>query len=314
MTKSFAYINEKIVSEIPQGDIQSFLKDANLLWVDIEDPDEKDIDILEDIFMFHELSIEDCIFPNNQPKIDEYDDYLFIVIHCLIDSEIEGLNIFLGKNFIVTVHEREIQTLLDVINKTKKDVELFKNGACFLLHSILDNTIDSFLLLIDKLDIEIDKREEEAVEAPTQETINKLFDLKKRIISLRRTILPQQAVINTLIRKQFDFIKEETIPYFKDINDHIIRINSTLEIYRDSTTNILQLCFSNFSTQLAQIVKILTVITTFILPLTLITSYYGMNVAIPEFKWGILGWLFSIVIMVGIVLAMFIYFRRKKWL
>ncbi|MEW6680272.1 MAG: magnesium transporter CorA family protein [bacterium] len=314
MLKSFAYIDEKIASDIKREEMGLNLSKAELLWIDIEDPNEADIDILEDVFKFHELSIEDCIFPQNQPKIDEFDDYLFIVVHALVNSEIEGISIFVGKNYVVSVHERPIPALSELIGTIKKKEELLKNSSCFLLHSILDRIVDSFLLITERIDAEIDKAEEEAMLNPSRNAISRLFDIKKKILSLRRTILPQQSVINTIIRKPFPIIKEETIPYFKDIGDHIIQVNTTLNTYRDILTHILEVCSSNLESHLSEVLKVLTVIATLAMPFLMITSYYGMNIALPEFKWGIKGVAFVFGIAIASTLAVFIYFRKKRLL
>lgn len=314
MTKSFAYIDGKVVSEISEGEVSRYLKDAHLLWVDIEDPDEKDIDILEDVFKFHELSIEDCIFPNNQPKIDDFDDYLFVVVHCLINLEVCELNIFVGKNYIVTVHEREIPTLSNIINRAKKDDKLFKGSPCFVFHAIFDGIIDSFFSLIDRLDMEIDNASQEAIESPSQKAMSKIFSLRQRVVLLRKTILPQQVIVNNIIKKPLPLIKEETIPYFKDINDHINKINSLLEVCRDNVTHSLEVGFGNISNQLAYTVKILTIIATILLPLQVITGYYGMNVALPEFKMGLRGVFIVISLMISVPIGMYLYLKKKRLL
>jgi len=312
--RTFVYKDGNIISGFPKEKIQEYKEKGNLLWIDLEDPEETELELLEDIFSFHELSIEDCIFPSNQPKLDVFDNYLFIVVCGLVNSnEIGEIDIFLGKNFLVSVHERSISSIEEIIVNADKD-ELLKQGPDFLLHAIIDRTVDKFFFLLDTIDAKIDKAEEDIVGKPSQDVINFLFELKKMIVSLKRTIVSQQAVINQLIKKPIDLISDSVIVYFKDINDHLLRINSTLETFRDATTNILQVCFANMSAQLAQIVKILTLIATFILPLTLITSYYGMNVAIPEFGWGIKGWLVSIGIMFSVVISMFAYFKKKRWL
>jgi len=318
MTKGFACI-EKEIKEIAPSEIEGNLKDAKALWIDIEDPDEKDIDILEDVFKFHELSIEDCIFPNNQPKLDEFDDYLFIVAYGLREGEVEELNIFIGKNFVVTVHERAIPALTDVLNKVKKNGEFFKEGPPFILHAIFDSIIDSFMVFTERLVLESDSAEEEAIENPSREVINKIFSLKRKIVSLKSVILPQQVVINNIIRKpsiliQDILIQEDVIPYFNDINDHINRIVSSLDACRDSTTHALEVSFGNISAQLSYTVKVLTIIATFALPLQVITGYYGMNVALPEFKMGSYGAFIAISLMIAITLVMYIFFRKKKWL
>jgi magnesium transporter len=314
MIRASSYCKNEIKSNIAKDELRFYKDNAELLWVDLESPKEDELAILSEVFGFHELAIEDCIFPQNQPKIDEFEDYIFIVIYALLDSKeqnIEELNIFCGKSFVVTVHERPIPVLTNLLKRTDT---VLQKGSDSLLHSIIDGVVDSFVSLVDRLDAEIDRAEEDVVENPAQDVINKLFDLKKRVISLRRIISPQQRVIRHIARRESNIIREEMVPYFNDILDHIERINGVLESFRDVTTNILQVGFSNISNQMAQIIKVLTVIATIMMPLTLITSYYGMNFEKIPFGWGFSGYLFAVFVMVSVAFGMLFFFRKKGWI
>lgn len=311
------FCKDKKVEEGKYESLALYKDKADLLWVDIEAAKDEELAVLDEVFSFHELAIEDCIFPS-QPKIDEFPDHLFIVIYALLDSEreitTEELNMFIGQNYVVTVHEKSVPVLSNIAKKLSSENGSFIKTPDFLLHAIIDKVIDGFFLLVNKIDSEIDKTEEMAVENPSQEVINGLFDIKKRIISLRRIIAPQQKVIRYIAKKESSIIGEEMIPYFDDICDHIEQMSNTLETYRDVTSNILQVCFSNISNKMAGVVKMLTVIATIIMPLTLITSYYGMNLALPEFSWGIKGVIFAVAIMASITIGLLTYFRKKKWI
>jgi magnesium transporter len=311
------FCKDKKVEEGKLESLTLYKEKADLLWVDIEAAKDEDLACLDEIFSFHELAIEDCIFPS-QPKIDEFHDHLFIVIYALLDSEAEitteELNIFVGQNYVVTVHEKPVPVLTGITKKLSSENGDFIKRSDFLLHTIVDRVIDGFTALVNKIDTEIDKAEEAAATNPHQEVINDLFGIKKRTISLRRIIVPQQKVIRYIAKKESSIISDETIPYFDDICDHIEQMSNTLETYRDVTSNILQVCFSNISNKMAGVVKMLTVIATIIMPLTLITSYYGMNLPLPEFGWGIKGVLFALTIMTSITIGLLVYFRKMRWI
>ena len=318
------FCKDKRVEEGQKENLPLYKKTADLLWVDIEAAKEEELAILDEIFSFHDLAIEDCIFPS-QPKIDEFSDHLFIVIYGLLDAEreitTEEINMFVGQNYVVTVHEKPVPVLANIAKKLSSENGSFIKTPDFLLHAIVDRAIDGFFLLVNKMDLEIDRIEESAVENPDQEVISQLFEIKKRIIALRRILTPQQRVIKYIAKKESSIIREEMIPYFDDILDHIEQMNISLETYRDATTDILQWLNSylevhlqNVSNQMSQVMKVLTVVATIFMSLTLITSYYGMNLALPEFKWGIRGVLFAIALMASITFGLLLYFRKKRWI
>lgn len=325
MINSF-FLNEKkeLITDLKKIDIQQVLKSKeSLLWIDLIDPTDEEIIILSEEFKFHELAIEDCLFPQSQPKVDDFGNYIFIIIQGVkkhIENDDEGLkpvdlNIFFGRNFVVTVHEEPIKSISNLSLRLRQNPMFLDKGSDFLLHAIIDGVVDSYLPMLEEIDNKIEQVEDEILTNPSQKAISEIFSVKKEILAIRKIIAPQRAVIGILSRRDIPFIKPNTLIYYRDIYDHLVRIGDTTDIYRDLTTNILEVYFSGASNRLTEVMKVLTLIATIVMPLTLITSYYGMNIQLPEFGWGIgrsMGFIWTL--MIGTTLGLLLFFRHKKWI
>ncbi len=315
---------KKLITDFEEINLQEALKNEDtLLWLDLIDPTEEEIIILSEEFKFHELAIEDCLFPQSQPKVDDFDNYIFIIIqgvkkHIEDDSEelkTVDLNIFFGKNFVVTVHEEPIKSIIGIFTRCKQNPMFMAKGSDFLLHAIIDGVVDSYLPLLEEIDDKIEKVEDEILTNPTQSAMNDIFLLKKEILAIRKIIGPQRAMIGLLSRRDIPFIKANTLIYYRDIYDHLVRIGDTIDTYRDLSTNILDIYLSGTSNRLAGVMKVLTLIATITMPLTLITSYYGMNIKLPEFTWGtIQSMSFVGALLMGTTLGLLLFFRHRKWI
>ncbi|MBU1753296.1 magnesium/cobalt transporter CorA [bacterium] len=317
----FLVSNDKIITNYEEINIRDVLKDENcFLWIDIEDTDDNDVAILEK-FGFHELSIEDCIFPQNLPKIEDFDTYCFITVHGIIprasieeDMQMFEINTFLGKNFVVTVHEHPSAAINTVREKIRQNPLTLTKGMDLLLHAILDRIVDSYFPLAEQIDDQIEQIEEAVLTDPTQKNMEQLLHLKRVILSMRKVILPQRTIISRLSRDDISFIKHKNLVYFRDIYDHLLRIGDMLDMYRELLTNTLEVYISGTSTKMNAIIKVLTIIATFMMPLTLITSYYGMNIPMPEFAAGSHGLVIVWTLMIGTTVGLFAFFKHKKWM
>ncbi|MCX7919258.1 MAG: magnesium/cobalt transporter CorA [bacterium] len=293
----------------------------SVLWLDLEAPDDMEIDILVQEFDFHPLSIEDCIFPQNRPKLEEFPNYCFIVFHSIsYDPEpnkglsFAELDIFIGKNFIVTVHDEPLRNITTTKARCKEKQDVMKKGPDYLLHLLLDSMVDSYFPIIDQMDEQIDKIEDLVFTSPTTQLLNQIFTLKRNLIAFRKTINPQREIINLLTRRDFPFIQTTTLVYFRDVYDHLFRMVDTIDTYREIISSALEAYLSVTSNQLNSIMKTLTIIATIMMPLTLISSIYGMNFEFfPELKWKY-GYPMVLTVMAIIALGMLYYFHRKKWL
>lgn len=310
-------------NQLERSAIKRALDDeSTILWVDLEAPDDEEIDILVHDFKFHPLSIEDCIFPQNRPKIEEFPDYSFIVFHAILYDptpekglSFKELNIFIGKNFLVTIHDESLRSITNIKSRCKEKQEYMKKGPDFLLHLILDSIVDSYFPILDQMDEEIDKIEDKIFSQPTTQLLNRIFTLKRNLIAFRKTINPQREIINLLTRRDFPYIQSTTLVYFRDVYDHLVRMVDTIDTYREIISSALEAYLSVTSNQLNTIMKTLTIIATIMMPLTLIASFYGMNFKrfFPPLDWDY-SVTVLVIMMVLITGAMLYYFHRKKWL
>ncbi|MEK6684666.1 MAG: magnesium/cobalt transporter CorA [Nitrospirota bacterium] len=303
------------------GALPDLLKEeTESVWVDLESPTEEESQILTSLFNFHPLAIEDCIAESQLPKLDDFGDYLFLVLHGARRGDVSGtfktveLNFFLGKRYLVTYH----QQLSRSINRTKerclKNSLAMSRGMDFLLHEILDGTVDNYFPILDDFDEVVNELEHEVVHNPNKDILNRIFSLKRDGMHLRRVTSPQREILNRLSRDPFAVINKRTAIYFRDVYDHLVRISDLAESYKDLTTGLLEAHLSVVSNRLNEILKVLTMFTVVMMPLTVITGIYGMNFThIPELHWPY-GYPMAIGLMVVVVLVILGFFRWKKWI
>jgi len=323
MLQTLCYSKEKGLRKIEDNkSIAKLLKNQrNLLWLDIINPAEDDIDLMVDTFKFHQLAIEDAIFPQNQPKIDDYDDYLYIVVHELNYSshnaqgvKTQELNIFLGKNFVLTIHSDPLPSVAKLFQRSQTKPHCMQQGAGFLLHAIIDNVVDNYFPVVDQIENRIEELEDQVLAGADESVLEKIVDLKKSVLTTRNFIVPQRKILGVLCRANTLFIKRATSAYFRDVYDHVVRVSDMLDTYRDVLNSTMDAYLSVVSHRMNEIMKTLTIITTIMMPLTVITSFYGMNVKIPEFAWGLKGYLLVLGLMVIAFFGMIIFLKRKKWI
>ncbi len=292
------------------------------LWVSLENATDAEIDlILRDIFQFHPLAIEDCQSIGYQTsKIDDYSDYIFIIAHAInpneaIDNfETLELDFFLGMNYLVTCYTDEIMP--PVINTWKliqKDYRLSQNGPDFLCHAILDALVDDYMPIIDKMESDVEWLEDSVLEKPKSETLQCLLSLKHNIMSLRRIIAPQREVMNRLSRNEFSQIDRQSLIYFRDIYDHLVRIQDLTDIIRDIVSGALDIYLNSTSLRLNEIMKALTIVSTVFLPLSFITGAFGMNFQYIPGASAKLGFYITGLILLILGIGMLLYFKKRRW-
>lgn len=331
MIRSVAFTTK---GKVHSRDIETFLmptvlRDTNLfLWVDLENPTpEETKTVLENIFHFHALSIEDCVMVSPSPKVEEYypkegdlfAPYLFMVIHAVDYSREDGvfatneLNFFLGKNFLVTYHERPVRVVSAVAERAVRGRIHIARSPDRMAHQLLDAIVDNYKPALDELALEIAELEQEALESPKQQTPNKIVQVKKEVLHLRQIIGPQREVLARLAKGEFKLIRAKMVPYYRDVYDGLFHISALAQRYMDSLTNILQVYLSMSSNQTGEVMKLLTVITVITTPTMIIGTWYGMNfMEMPELrtKFG-----YEIVAGMALVLTLltFAYFKKRKW-
>jgi len=310
----------KPVKRMQLSRIGSFLKKPkNVLWLDIQVPVEDDYKFLADVFKFHPLEIEDCRKRQELPKIDEFEDHVFIVFHRIIYDfkahvlRMQEVDIFLGKNYIITVPNEPSDLVKTLFDRCAADPKSLSKGPDFILHNILDDIVDEYLPMLDHWDEDMEKMESDILTGKIQKSLRSMLSLKRQIRDFKKSMSPHRDIINRLARPGFPFISSKAHIYFRDVYDHTMRAYSVVEDQRDMMTTIFEAYLSTVSNKLNEIMKTLTIIATIFIPLTFIVGIYGMNFRyMPELQWQF-GYYMVWTVMIIAAIIMLLYFRRKGW-
>lgn len=313
--------SRKFTNDFPAADISDYcLSEQNVVWADVSDPTGKDFDELAEEFNFHPLSIEDCRNAHQRPKIEEWPGYYFIVLYEseLVgpddDLELRELNIFLGPNYLVTVHSRPIRAIETAKRLWGEWTDRAGQGAGLLAYLLIDAIVDDYLPLLDVLSDRMDDLEDNIFGDFKPEAIQDIFRVKKQLLYLRRSITPLRDVFNTMLRREQPIFPRETLVYFQDVFDHIIRVADTIDNLRDMLGSTMDAYLSVSGNRMNQVMKRLTSVSTILMSVTLVAGIYGMNFDLmPELKWRF-GYVFALGSMVAIGLAIYFYLRKIKWL
>jgi magnesium transporter len=331
MIRSFAFTTQ---GKLHSRNIESFLMptllaDTNLfLWVDLEKPTAEEAKlVLEDIFHFHPLSIEDCVQVSSSPKVEEYTPkdedkfapYLFMVIHAVDYSRKDGvfatseLNFFLGKNFLVTFHEVPLRSVQATEERCLKSTVHIARAPDRVAHTLLDGIVESYKPALDELALEIGEIEERVVQEPSPHILNKIIQIKKEVLHLRQIIGPQREVLARFAAGEFKLIRPHLVPYYRDVYDGLFRISEVAQNYTDSLTGLLHVYLNMSSNQTGEVVKLLTMITIITTPLLIVGTWYGMNFHfMPELHWKY-GYELAMGITLIATALTWWWFKKKKW-
>lgn len=294
------------------------------LWVDLIDPTPQEArEVLTDTFRFHPLSVEDAMSRIHHPKIESYEGYVYLILHG-IDVErgsdtafaTRDVDFFLGPNYLVTVHDgrsRSIAHVKDVCGS--HGAHVLADGPVGLLHRIVDEMVDNYRPEIEKVEERMDEIEDAAVMTPHHSLVREILSLKRDLATLRRVVLPQRDAINRLARKELPQINDEMTYRFRDVYDNLVRLSEEAALFQDRITGILEAHLSSISNRLNEIMRVLTVMSTIFLPLTVLTGMWGMNVPLPHFPGGEdsqFWWVGGI--MLAISGVMLWYFRKSDWI
>jgi len=299
--------------------VRDGLADGSLYWVDLEDPTESEEEILWEIFDFHPLAIEDCIQEHQYPKVDDYGKYLFITIHAIDFSKTNGrfqtseLDIFLAEKYIVTYHNRPLQSVTQMQVRMREGAILPDFSPAFLTYQILDALAKNYLPAIQDFEKRLNHIEELIIKKPEHRIIDSIFDLKHQLLTVKRIIGPQRDVLNRLSRAEFKLVSSAMSIYFRDVYDQISRYAELTESYRDVILLALDAYMSATSNRLNEIMRTLTLISTIFLPLTFITGLFGMNFEIIPWSDHQFGFYGTVLVTVAAGISMYFYFKHKKW-
>ena len=308
----------------------TLLSDTNLfLWIDLENPtDEEKKFVLETLFHFHPLSIEDCVRISPSPKVEEFTakedekfaPYLFMVIHAVDYSRKDGvfgtseLNFFLGKNFLVTYHDGPLRSVTQTEERVVNATMHIARAPDRVAHTLLDAIVDNYKPALEELSMEIAELEQQALQSPSKETLNKIIQVKKEVMHLRQIISPQREVLARFARGEFKLIRPHLVPYYRNVYDGLFQISELAQGYTDSLTGILQVYLSMSSNRTGEVVKALTLITILSTPATIVASWYGMNFQkdMHEINWEH-GYAFAFGITALTTLVTYWFLKRRNW-
>lgn len=345
----YAQLHEKdFVKSLSFDEMVIYLQDPqSVFWIDLHRPTDDEIHDLQDVFEFHPLCIEDCMSYSNSPKIDEFDDYIFLVTHephLVADTgELEKpeIDFFLGKNYLVSVHHHVSPAIDKTVqrcnaqllyhqasiytkgarNRTAiRDNVMFRNSD-FILHAILDVVVDHYMPIVDAWDAEIDHVENRVLASTTDSPVlQDILRIKRRLASFRRVVSPQRDILSRMLHSESRALSKMSHFYFRDVHDHLIRVNEIIESHRDTMTSLLEAYYSVLSNQMNLnsnkmnfVMQRLTIITTIFMPLSFIAGVYGMNfVNMPELQWTY-GYYFALGLMIMVAGYLYLFFREKRW-
>lgn len=312
-------------TDLPLENLADALRERSaLLWVDFcGEPDETCEPILRDVFSFHPLAIEDALQETNLPKVDDWGDYLYIVLDALDFSPQSGelrqveLDVFLGTNYIVTHHDEPILALERAWDSCQRDIRHLQNGADHLLYRLVDYVVAAYMPIVEQMDREIDEIEDRLFVSPSSDTLERLFALKRALLAMRRTITPQREVLNKLARDDYRVIDRRDRIFFRDVYDALVRLHDLNESMRDLVSGALDTYLSVINNRMNEVMKTLTVITTLFMPISFIAGFFGMNFFGPveDFSaWtGLPAFWVVMAIIVLLPVGMFFWMRHRTW-
>ncbi|MBL8051301.1 MAG: magnesium/cobalt transporter CorA [Anaerolineales bacterium] len=315
-----------IRTDISPTEFPRLLRDRRgLLWVDfMSEPPEIAEPILRS-FNFHPLAIDDALQETHTPKIDDWGDYIYLVLNIMnykqidgiFESEIDELDIFLGKNFVITIHDQLISAIEDSWSACQRDTRHVQDGPDHLLYRIADALVMGYMPLVEQIDRQIDHIEDQVFDNASRATLEQIFALKRILLSMRRIILPQREVLNKLARDDYRVIDPKDRVFFRDIYDHLVRLHDINESLRDLVTGTMDTYLSVINNRMNEVMKTLAIITTLFMPITFVTGFFGMNFFEPVAN--LVGWTtrqvfeITIGIMLGLPIVMYLWMRRRTW-
>ncbi|HET9387309.1 MAG TPA: magnesium/cobalt transporter CorA [Gemmatimonadales bacterium] len=293
------------------------------LWVDIDSTNMHQHALLEKVFAFHPLSVEDTLSPGTRVKFEEYDRYVFVVMAVIrfdegtpepFDLATSNLYFFLGKNFLVTVHALPSKGCGAVRERLMRNPDMLVRGAEMTMHNIIDQSVDAFFPLVEELNGLVDGLEERLFEQFDEKLIHEIFKAKRAAFSLRRQVGPLREVLNIMTNRPCGYIRPETQLYYRDVYDHTIRITESVDTTRDLLAGVLETYLSQTSNRMNKVMKQLSIVATIALPLIVVGGIYGMNfqhLPLTDHPWGF--WI-AIASMAGVSTIVLGWLHRNRWL
>ena len=319
------YVLEKdaCVRTADLADAARAIDNEHPVWMHIHERSEEIDRVLRENFRLHPLAIEDIWNESALPKIEDFDEYLYLRVHGVQlandakSLELLEVDIVLGQTFVITHQHGSSAAVTAVADELKRSPKLLKKGPVWVVHALVDHLIDDYLPVLDEIDVHVEELEDSvfasASERENPGMMRDIFSMKRSLYALRRTSVHQRDILMRLSRAEFDEIPREAMPFFRDVYDHFTRVTDMTDNYRDLVTNAFEGYLSVQSHRMNQIMKTLTLISTVMLPLTFIAGVYGMNFHfMPELSWTH-GYAFALALMAVVAIGIVTWFKMKKW-
>ena len=321
MIRSFIFSDGKLVGQDLELEALRLVRADKglLLWVDMDNPTpEETKTILEGVFQFHPLAIEDCVQPNSLPKVEDYEDYLFIVTHAVDFTRTDKFNtteldLFLGRDYLVTYHTAPLRSVSTLSDRFVKSAGVGPRGPDRIAHTLIDLLVDNYAPVVEELRAELEELEEHVLsrDSGQKKLVNELLHVRGDFTRLRTIVRPQRDVIDRLARGEGKLIRPKLQPYFRDLRDNLARLEETVAGYHERLLMAFDIYLNKAAFEANEGIKFLTAITAVTIPVMVIGTWYGMNFeSMPELKHGY-AWAVGTTIVTTIL--MMIYLRKKKW-
>ena len=296
--------------------------ESGTTWINVDGIHQVEtLEKLGSCFGLHPLVLEDILNTEQRPKMEDYENYIYVVLNILQYDESKGevvkdqVSLILAKNTLISLQEKETDIFIPIIQRIKNGKGRVRTrGADYLAYTLLDAIIDHYFVLIEKVGEDITSLEEELMQNPASQTVKRIHHLRREMIFLRKSVWPLREVISSLERGESALIQDTTLFYLRDIYDHTIQVMDTIETFRDMLSGMLDIYLSSVSNRLNAVMKVLTIIATIFMPLTFIAGIYGMNFKyMPELEWR---WGYPLILLTMLAIAVFMLasFKRRKWL
>jgi magnesium transporter len=321
MIRSFIFSDGKLVGQDLELEALRLVRSDRglLVWVDLDHPTPDEIkNILENVFQFHPLAIEDCVAPNSLPKVEDYEEYLFIVTHAVDFSRTDKFNtteldLFLGRDYLVTFHTAPLRTVATLMERYLKSAGIGPRGPDRIAHTLIDLLVDNYAPVIDELRAELEELEENvlAKESAHKTLVSELLHVRNDFTRLRTIVRPQRDVIDRLARGDSKLVRAKLLPYFRDLRDNLVRLEDTAAGYHERLLMAFDIYLNKAAFEANEGIKFLTAITAVTIPVMVIGTWYGMNFdTMPEL---LRGYPFAVGVTAISTLLMYLYLKKKKW-
>jgi len=316
------YVGDRIVELPPEALAGALARTEGALWVDMTGPSADEQRVLAEVFTFHPLAIEDTLKQAQRPKLEEYEGYFFMTLHAVrgpaqrsTSVSLQEVDLFCGSTFVVTVHPHPVPALEEARARLGKAPGGQRVFTDYVLYTIVDSVVDTYFPVIDHLDASLDRLEDHLFRHPTPRALDQLFHIKRSLLYLRRASTPLRDIFNMLTRHDSGLVRPQTLVYYRDVYDHLLRITDLVDTHRDLLTGAMEIYLTIISNRLNEVMKVLTVVTALLGVGAVITGFFGMNFhrTWPSFEWryGALAVLAGILVSWVAALAAF---RRLRWL